>query len=151
MVKRILLTIIVALLIQTATSQKLVIGSKTPVFKDVEWKTAAPGGGKAVLVEFYQSSNHTSESLYSKLADIHSKYSNNVDIVVLTRENNAMIDRLIDSDGQKYSFAYDPDGKTYEAFGVKFVPFTMLIDSKGSMLWQGNLSNITGQVLQKAK
>ena len=151
MVKRILLAMITTLAIQAAAAQKLVIGSKTPDFKEVEWKTAAPGGSKAVLVEFYQSSNQTSESLYPKLADIYSKYSATLDIVVLTREDNAAIDLLTDNDGWKYSFGYDPTGKAYEAFGVKFVPFTMLIDSKGNLLWQGNLSNITDQALQKAK
>ena len=149
--KLILLSLLAFTFAQAGFAQKLIIGSKTPDLKGVEWKTSAPQTGKATLIEFYQSTNESSSKLYLKLAKIASKYGGAIDIVVLTREDNATINSLVQQDGSRYSFGYDADGTVYDAYGVKFVPFTMLVDSKGNLLWQGNLSNITDQVLQKVK
>jgi len=150
MKKILLLAIMAACINQAGLAQKLIIGSKVPDFKGVKWQSTAPVQGKAKLVEFYSATNPTSAKLYSNLAGIQSKYSN-IEIIVLYREDNPEMSQLASRDGSKYLFGYDANGTTYDALGVKFLPFTMLIDSKGNLLWQGNLSNINDQVLQKTQ
>lgn len=132
-------------------AQKLVIGSKAPDMKNIEWKSGAPAENKAMIVEFYQSTNPTSVKLFPKLADIKSKHGDKLNVVVITRESNEAIDKLVADYGALYSIGYDAGGKTYESFGVKFVPFTMLVDAKGTLIWQGNLGNITDDNVSKIK
>ena len=43
--------------------------------------------------------------------------------------------------------ALDDEGKTFDAYGVKFVPFSVLLDAKGRVLWFGNSSRLTSQDL----
>lgn len=148
------LSIIVLSLIMMSTfvarGQQLVIGSKVPEFKGVEWKTSAPVSGKPMYVEFYQSTNATSQKLFPKLKNVKDT-NREISIVVLMREDNDATRALITEFGASYSFGYDPQGKIYDALGVRFVPFSMVIDAKGNLYWQGNLSNLSNETIKQVK
>lgn len=128
-------------------AQRLVIGSKAPSLKSVEWLGDTPevGGGKAILVEFYQSSNPSSVKFFEKLGPINDKYGSKMMIVVLGRDSR---DAMLELTDLPYFVGFDAGGAAYSAYGVRFTPFTMLVDSKGNVAWMGNLGNITDAVLE---
>lgn len=125
--------------------QKLVIGSKMPSMRDVSWVTDQPVSSKPMLIEFYHSANPTSVKLFDKLEPIYSKYGNNIAVVVISRDNR---DNMVAVMEKPYKIGLDNNGKVFENFGVQFIPFTMLFDSKGELFWQGNLNTINDKVLQ---
>lgn len=143
----------------TALAQKMVIGSRIPDFRGVHWLTSAPAGPGSgqtapMLVEFYDPDNATSARFFPKLADIWQKYGNGdsgIRIVVLVARKGPAADKLLKEYGDRYHIGTDPDGKVYQAFNVQFLPYTILVDSKGELYWQGNLVNITDAVLQKVR
>lgn len=143
----------------TAFAQKMVIGSRIPDFRGVQWLTAAPAGPGSgqtapMLVEFYDPDNATSARFFPKLADIRQKYGNGdsgIQIVVLVARQGPAADKLLKESGDRYYIGTDPDGKVYQAFNVQFLPYTILVDTKGELYWQGNLGNITDAVLQKIR
>lgn len=135
----ILLTLILSTTI--AEAQKLVIGSKMPDLTGVQWLTKAPKSTKSIFLDFYQSTNSTCVANIDKIEKVISKQPK-LSVVIITRENNAAIKSLVNKYGADYAIGYDPDGKIYSAFGVKFVPFSMIFDAKGEMAWQGNLNQL---------
>lgn len=135
----ILLTLILSTTI--AEAQKLVIGSKMPDLTGVQWLTKAPKSTKSIFLDFYQSTNSTCVANIDKIEKVISKQPK-LSVVIITRENNAAIKSLVNKYGSDYAIGYDPDGKIYSAFGVKFVPFSMIFDAKGEMAWQGNLNQL---------
>lgn len=145
--KTIVLLIALFLALPQAQAQKLVIGSKIPELKSVQWLSKAPTASQQTFIEFYQSSNSTSKQYFPKLEDVYA-YKTNLNVVVLTRENNDAIAQLVKDFGSKYCIGYDQDGKAFEALGVKFVPFSMMVDSKNNLLWQGNLSQFSPEVMK---
>lgn len=129
----------------SVAQKQYVIGSKTPSLKDVEWIDEVPEDTDSpILIEFYQSSNPTSVKLLEKLPVLQQSYGSKLIFVVLTRDSRSVAESL---SGRGYFVGYDPEGKVFENFGVRFTPFTMIVDSKGLLHWQGNLSNITPKAL----
>lgn len=143
----------------TAFAQKIVIGSRIPDFRGVQWLTAAPAGPGSgqtapMLVEFYDPDNATSARFFPKLADIKSRHGNGasgIQIVVLAAREGPAADKLLKECGDRYYIGTDPDGKVYQSFNVRFLPYTILVNSKGELYWQGNLGNLTDEVLGKVR
>lgn len=160
MMKRLLiLLILTALAAGEAFAQKMVIGSRIPDFKGVQWLTVAPAGPGSsqtapMLIEFYNPDNASSVRFFPKLADVKSRHGNGasgVQIVVLVAQSGPAADKLRQDYGDKYYIGVDPDGKVYQSFNVRFLPYTILVNSKGELYWQGNLGNLTDEVLRKVR
>lgn len=133
----------VAFLTATAVNaQKLVIGSRMPELRGIQWLSSAPPSGKPLFVDFYQSSNKSCQQNIEKFADMKAE-DPDYSFVIITRENNDAISSLVKKYGSKYSIGYDATGKIYDAFGVKFVPFSMAFNAKEEMTWQGNVSQLS--------
>lgn len=144
--KNLLTTLLVCLAALTAQAQKMVIGSKVPDLRGTQWHTQAPASQKPMLIEFYNPENSSSARFFPKLAEIHSRYGDRIAIVVITRQNGPEIEKIIREHG-KFCIGRDADGKIYQNFNVQFLPYTILVNSKGELHWQGNLGNITDRDL----
>ncbi len=136
-----------------ASAQKLVIGSRIPDLKAVQWLTAAPRAEAPMLIEFYDPDNASSVRFFPRLADIRHKYGTGkaaLQIVVIAAQPEAA-EKLVRDGGGRYCIGVDAEGKVCQAFNVRFLPYTILADSKGVLYWQGNLGNLTDAVLQKVR
>lgn len=153
--KRILILLtLTALAAGKAFAQKLVIGSRIPDLKAVQWLTAAPRAEVPMLIEFYNPDNASSVRFFPKLAEVDHKYGNGdsgIQIVVLVAQLGPAAERLRRDYGENYYIGVDPDGKVYQAFNVRFLPYTILVSSKGELYWQGNLGNLTDEMLRKVR
>lgn len=129
-------------------AQKLVIGSKAPSLKDVEWLNSTPADGRVMLIEFFQASNPTSVKFLDKLVGISQNHGDRIAIIVLSRDSRDQLHQLVEL---PYHIGFDQKGAVYDAYGVMYTPFTMLVDSKGRVAWLGNLGNITESSLTEVK
>lgn len=142
-----------------ARAQKMVIGSRIPDFKGVEWFTTMPHGAGAeqprpMLIEFYQPSNASSARFFPKLETIWQTFAdsdNGLQIVVLVAQDRSCTEQLHREYSDRYFIGLDPDGRVYQAFNVQFLPYTMVVNSRGEVYWQGNLGNLSDEVLRKVK
>lgn len=143
----------------TARAQKMVIGSRIPDFKGVEWLTTLPDGAGSdhptpMLIEFHHPSNASCIRFFPKLASIWSDYGTETDglqIVVLVAQDRSYAEQMYRDYGDKYFIGIDPDGRVYQTFNVQFLPYTLVVNSRGEVYWQGNLGNLPNEVLQKVK
>lgn len=133
------------------SAQKLVIGSRVPDFKGAQWLSSAPQEKRPMLIEFYNPTNPTCNKFFPKLANIKKQHGDKVQIIVLTAQTGPEIDKLVDDWGRDYSIGYDPTGKIYQNFNVRFLPFTLIINSNSEIFWQGNLGNLPSDILGKVR
>lgn len=142
-----IITLIVICLMATAPvlAQKIVIGSRMPDIRadKIEWLTPAPPKGKAILIDFFSINNPSSVKEYSKLANIHKTLGSKLGIVIILAVESGNLRNKVAADGSRYIFGLDIDGDIFTLFGVRYLPFYMLFNAKGEMVWQGNISTLT--------
>ena len=140
-----------------AAAQRPVIGERAPEFKAAAWLTEKPAEGRRarLLVFFHSSSRETIDQL-AMLDDIAGKYDEKLDVVVIAREAEDKVKPLLlgyGADGEhtahKYYVALDDAGKTFANFGVQYVPFSVLLDARGRVLWIGNPAQLDDATLTK--
>ena len=113
-------------------AQRLVIGERVPDLNITQWLNGAPvSDGKAVMVEFYHSSNPKGAER-DRLA-----------VIVVTREkDDAVISSLLGGN-PSYRVGYDGDGSVFSAFSARYVPYSVIYDKRGRILWVGNPSSLS--------
>ena len=106
-----------------------------------------PDDNRPVLVEFFFSASEPSRKRIPVLDDLARRQAGKVSVVLLSREGADKIVPLFEGTNYAFAVALDDEGKTFDAYGVKFVPFSVLLDAKGRVLWFGNSSRLTSQEL----
>lgn len=129
-------------------AQNLVIGARVADLKVSEYVVGQqPDDNRPVLVEFFFSASEPSRKRISVLDDLARRQAGKVSVVLLSREGADKIVPLFEGTNYAFAVALDDEGKTFDAYGVKFVPFSVLFDAKGRVLWFGNSSRLTSQDL----
>ncbi|WP_295936457.1 hypothetical protein [uncultured Alistipes sp.] len=156
--KKVLLISLFTLLAVTAPfaaaeAQNIALGERVPDLKVSSWlrgqKPAA--NTKLTYIEFFHSSNKSSLSSLAKLKALADKSAGQMQVVVVTQEKEEVVAPLL----AKYlssnvSVAMDPDGKIFSAFGVQYVPFGVLVNTKSRALWLGNSQQLTPEIIVKS-
>lgn len=78
-------------------AQRLVIGERVPDLNITQWLNGAPvSDGKAVMVEFYHSSNPKGAERLAQLDELAKSYGDRLAVIVVTREkDDAVISSLL--------------------------------------------------------
>lgn len=133
--------LIIAMLTATAwtlDAQRLSIGERVPELNISKWLTEAPSlDGKAVMVEFFHSSNQKSIDRLRTLDDLARKGGNKLAVVVVTKEDSPEVGAMLTEGAPAYSVGYDT-GSTFPDFEARYVPYAVLYDRRGRILWVGN-------------
>lgn len=130
-------------------AQKLTIGERAPEMQAAQWLTDKPAADKARFIDFYHSSSREAETLLSDMDRYARDFDGRLTVVVIAREPQDKVQGVLMKDSPKYKVAIDDDGRTFAAFGVKVVPFGVLTDSKGKVLWFGNPAQLDAATLDK--
>ena len=132
--------LLAVVVVAVADAQRLVIGEKAPELKVAKWVDGAvPVEGRPRMVEFVVSSSAPSVKRIGVLKALAHKYRDNLDVVLVVRESPEKIAPLI-GEREALLVGYDDGGKTCVAFDVQYVPFGVLIDRRGRVVWSGNAS-----------
>lgn len=127
-------------------AQKLVIGERAPEVKIQKWLISQPTmDGKAVMVEFFHPSNEKSGERIAKLNALASANNSNIVVVVMAKDESGNAVQMLTSGSPSYYPAIDDGGKTFTAFGVKYIPYAVLYDKRGRILWLGNPNSISNE------
>lgn len=130
-------------------AQKLANGERAPEVTAAQWLTAKPSGDKVRLIDFYHSASAEAGALLPTLDRYAEKYAGRLEVVVVAREPKEKVETALMKDSPKYHAAIDSDGKTFAAFGVRVVPFGVVVDAKGKVLWFGNPAQLDTALLEK--
>lgn len=148
--KRFILSIILVLFAANGLiAQNIVIGERAPDLKVKEWLGPKPAEGLPRLIEFFYSSSAPSLDRLAPLDKLATKYASKMSVVLIAKESREKIMEVVKPSTRKFSTALDDAGKSFSSYGVQFVPFSVLVDSRGKVLWMGNSASLTDQEIEK--
>jgi cytochrome c biogenesis protein CcmG/thiol:disulfide interchange protein DsbE len=91
--------------------------------------------GKAVYIDFWASWCEPCRKSFPWMNEIQAKYGNKLKVIAINLDQDrAEADKFLKQNQPKFAIAFDPAGKTAEAYKVKAVPSSYLIDSQGKIV-----------------
>ena len=133
-----------------ADAQRLVNGEKIPEIKVGEWLTPAAKAEMPMYIEFFHPSSNACLKRIGVLEAMAVRYENAVEVVLFVRDDADKARSILAGKGYHFHAAMDDKGKTYSAFGVHYVPFGVLVNGKGRVVWFGNPASLTDTEIGKA-
>lgn len=149
MMKKLLILTILCFGIQGAGAQDLVIGEKVDI-KAVYLDASRPEGGKPIMLEFFVSRVPGAPERVKALDKLASDYSGRMSVVLVTREPQGAVESTFKGKGYSFYVALDDNDRTFKDFGVRYVPYAVLLDSKGRVAWFGNPSTLDDRAITDA-
>ena len=145
-------TLVLALTAVAGYGQKLMIGEKVPDLRVEEWyeNRIPETAGRPMLLDFFHSANGQCVRSLPKTAELARKYAGKLNVIVLAREGLDKLSPHLEGKGYLLYAGNDESGKTFGAYGVRFVPFAVRPAARGRLVWTGNLTALTEETLQKA-
>lgn len=147
-----ILLLIVALVCGFASrAQEIVIGERVPDFRPTEWLGAHPSEDdrRATLLIFY----HTeSQPCVESLPHIDSlaRSMEQVRVIMVAMEAKERIAPLLARYmSERFYVAIDRSRRVFTNYGIRYVPFGVLVDSKGRAQWIGNPTLATPESIKR--
>ncbi len=124
-----------------------------PVPIQLKWEGALPllGGGevqwdnfvgrKPALITFWASWCRPCVDESRFLEGFYSNYGNQVEFVSVSideAKNYDVLSRLVEKLGISYRVALDPDATFLQYLGIKAIPFTVVLNADGALLYRRN-------------
>lgn len=135
------LCILLALLGVTTSlwAQKGEVGERAPRIDGVEWISDAPEEIDGItMVLFFHSANKECREHIESYNTLAYEFRDDMNLIVLTREPAEQVASLLMHDYQFFYVATDEQGHLFEDFGVRHVPYAVIINRKGRIEWAGN-------------
>lgn len=146
----ILLTLIIGFATK-ADAENIVLGEKLPDMRISAWlMDLQPDDAPYTCILFHHSESPLCDKVIKRAKRLINKHKSEFRLIIVTKEEYAaagvaLTEHLADNTG----VAFDERGRTFRAFGVKFIPFCIISDSKNRALWCGNGAALGEQVVEK--
>ena len=147
-----LLSILLALaaFLPAAEAQNIALGQRVSELKVTAGLDGRePAAAPLTYVEFHHPSNPGCQRSLERLQAFSRKYGSKLRIVILTQESEAeAAERLRPYLSPQIAVAVDPEGRAFAAYGVRYIPFGMLLDAKNRVVWMGNSLQLTERIIE---
>ena len=148
--KRVILSVVFLSVCLAAGAQKLMMGKRAPELRVVQWyQDALPRDGFPRYVEFFLTTSRPSLERVGEIDKLARRYGAKMDVVLLFKEKPEDILPHLNPSSDGPLIAFDNDGKSFKNFEVQYLPFAVLIDGKGVLMWSGNPSTLSDEQLEK--
>ena len=130
------------------------VGQPAPPIEVGEWIAGRPEGedafaGRNVILEFWGTHCGPCISAIPHLNELASTYGGPDTLFVsLSPEDSRTIERFLEKRPIKGSVAVDRERATFDAYGIRSIPRTFIIDSKGLLRWYGSPTSLTAELLE---
>ena len=101
------------------------------------------------LVEFFFSRSEPSLRRLTVLDGFIRDHSERLNVILMVRESRERLAAALEGKGYAFTVALDDGNRTFAAYGVQFVPFAVLFDARGRVVWFGNSSKFGDAELQR--
>lgn len=124
-----------------------------PTIEIGEWISGRPEeengfSGKNVILEFWGTRCGPCIAAICHLNELVDTYGSDETLFVsLTNEEPGIVQRFLEKRPIKGAVAVDRDGATFKAYGIRGIPHTFLIDSRGLLRWYGHPNSFTAELL----
>ena len=130
------------------------VGQPAPPIDVAEWISGRPEGeevlaGKNVILEFWGTHCGPCISAIPHLNELATTFGGPETLFVsLSPEDARTIERFLQKRPIKGSVAVDRERATFDAYGIRGIPHTFLIDAKGLLRWHGHPNHFTAELLE---
>ncbi len=141
--KKILLTLMMAVGICTlAEAQVPSVTLKSIDGKTVKTDTLS-NGGKPFIIDFFATWCKPCNRELTAIADVYEDWQKETGVKVIAvsidqAQNINKVKPLVDNHGWPYEVLLDPNGEFKRALGVQMIPYTLIIDGKGKIVYKHN-------------
>ena len=145
-------TLLLAIVLGTSSAhaQSITQGARAPRLSSSAWLTDRPTlKGKALLVEFFHSTNQECRERIDELNQIAALYKESLNVVVVAREPQEQIAEMMLHEYQHFYVAIDEAGTIFKSFDVRYVPYSVLTNHRGVILWTGNSALLDQSTIDK--
>lgn len=151
MKRTILLTFIALVASLTVRAQEIVIGERVPDLRASEWLGAAPteDDRRATLLIFYHTESQPCVEALPHIDSLARSMKSTRVIVVAMEPKERIAPSLVRYMSERFYVAIDQSGKAFESYGIRYVPFGVLVDPKGRAQWIGNPTLATAATLYR--
>lgn len=147
----ILLTIFTLTIASNALAQRVLIGEKAPEIKTKAWGDSGKPSlnNTPYIIHFFILSNQAGVDMLSPADDIAKKHKGKINVVVMSRDEPAKVKESLKSRTFTLFIGFDDENRTYTTYNIKFVPYSVLVDAKGRVVWCGNTAQLTTSIIEK--
>ncbi len=141
--KKILLTLIMVVgLCSLAEAQVPSVILKSIDGKTVKTDTLS-NGGKPFIIDFFATWCKPCNRELSAIADVYEDWQEETGVKVIAvsidqAQNINKVKPLVDNHGWPYEVLLDPNGEFKRALGIQMIPYTLIVDGKGNIVYKHN-------------
>lgn len=137
----------------TAFAQRIQLGEKAPELKGDTWlDDRRPASAPLTYVEFFHSRSKSGAQALERLKSVSEAMGDKLRVIVITRETEEKIAPLVSAAlTRQTGVLLDADGRNFTAYGVEYLPFGVLVDSRNRALWMGNTLQLTPEIIRQSR
>lgn len=146
-----ILAMAVFCVVWSAYAENIIIGEQLPDMRIKSWlMDFQPEEADYTCILFHHSESPLCDRQVRRIKRLISNHTPECNIVIITKEEYAdagvtLTEHLADNT----AIAFDEKGRTFRAFGVKFIPFCVICDDHQEALWCGNGATLTKQIIEQ--
>ena len=126
---------------------KSFLGKKAPKLTVEEWVSAKPDTtGKFIVLEFWKINCNPCIKHMPHMNELSKKFKEGIVFIGLGSDPAEKV-RTTDRVKIEFFSAIDTKKTTMEALSLRFVPYTLVIDPKGIVRWEGSPDKLTEEIL----
>lgn len=135
------------------TVKALAAGDKAPEIKIAKFLKNAPKEkdnfkGKTLFLEFWATWCGPCKKMIPEINELVKKYkSDKVVFVSMTQEEEAKVNTFMKSTEMSAAIALDDKGLTNKNYGIKFIPFMVIINPNGIIDYAGHPGDISDEII----
>ena len=136
---------IVALLTLAVGTMKAQLPSVT--LKTMDGKTVRTdtlsNNGKPFIIDFFATWCHPCNRELNAIQEVYEEWQEETGVKLIAvsidqAQNINKVKPLVDNNGWEYEVLLDPNGEFKRALGVQMIPYTLIVDSKGRIVYKHN-------------
>ena len=137
----------------SAEAQRVALGERIPKIKAELWLDGKqPQKANYTYIEFAHSRTAPCLRTFLKMQDDNAIFGEKMRAIIITKESPEQISATLREIATDYiNVAFDTEGEIFRHFGVRYVPFGIIIDHKRKALWFGNPATLNEDFFSKIK
>ena len=140
--KKLLFSLLLTICALTASAQMPVVELNDIEGNKVSTDTLA-GPGRPVIVSFFATWCKPCMRELSAIADVYDEWQEETGVELFAisideAQTSQRVKPLVDANGWPYRVLLDPNGELKRALGIQMIPFVMIIDESGQIVYKHN-------------